>query len=130
MGLAEKRMLKTLQDEVVPEREKELQKITGTKIKYDVTWDTFAPNMSAMERFRDTAFEAINQSFTAICRDEIGREAVAQSIKTVRLSQGGESNMASCVTLKDGVLDIPWDWAGWGGSFFVGQFTEHLESLL
>lgn len=130
MGLTEKRMLKTLQDEVVPEHEKELQKITGAKIKYDIDWDSFAPHLNAMERFRDVAFKAINESFTEVCRDEIGQKAVAESIKTIHLSQGGDSNMASGVTLQNGVLDIPWDWASWSGSFFVSSFTERLEALL
>lgn len=129
MGLQEKRMLKTLQEDVLPEREKEIQKITGVKIKYEVNWDSMASSLGVMERFRDCAFKSLNESFTSVCRDDIGKGAVKESIQTIHFSQGGDSNMTG-VTLKDGLLDIPWDWEGWGGSFFAESLTERLESLL
>ena len=129
MGLQEKRLLKTLQEDFLPEREAEMQKITGVKIKYAVSWDTMSSSLNAMERFRDCAFKPLHESLTSVCRDDIGQEAVKESIQTIHFSQGGDSNMSS-ITLKDGTLDIPWDWEGWGGSFFTESLTEHLESLL
>ena len=33
-------------------------------------------------------------------------------------------------SLKDGILDIPWDWSGFPGSFYPKTVQEKIETLL
>ena len=129
MGLAEKRALAPLRDEVAPRYEAELKEITGTKISYVVDWDSFAPNLDAMENLEDKGFKTISEVFRKITRDAIGKEAVAEGIKEIHLAQGESANIYE-FTLTNGVLNMPWDWSGWAGSFFPDSVREKIESML
>ena len=42
MGLAERRKIKELQDNVLPGRVKEIEEICGAPIPYDVDWESFS----------------------------------------------------------------------------------------
>ena len=129
MGLAEKRALAQVRDEIFPKYQSELREITGTDITYKVDWDSFADNLDALNNLEDQCFKRISIIFRKITRDDIGKEAVKEQIKEIHLSQGSEANIQS-FTLRDGVLAMPWDWAGWAGSFFPESVQEHIESLL
>ena len=129
MGLAEKRALAKLRDEVLPKYQTEIQQITGVPIAYDVDWDSFTDNPSAMGYLEDKCLKPLSDIFQEITRDKIGKEAVAESIKQIHLSQGGASNISD-FTLRNGVLDLGWDWASWPGSFYPDTVRERIESLL
>jgi len=130
MGLAERREIKRLQEEVVPPKEQELQAITGSDIKYDIDWPSFSESLNAMKRFEDNAFDNINEAFRSLCRDPMGKEAVAESIKTIRISNKADNSSFGEVRLTNNTLDIPWDWHGWAGSFYPSSLTESLEKVL
>ena len=129
MGLAEKRQLAKVREEIVPQYQKELSEIVGSEIAYDVDWDSFADNLEALERLEPKALKPMNEIFRKIAVDQIGKDAVKESIQTIRLSQGDEANIAN-FTLQDGVLNLPWDWVGWGDSFYLDSVQEKLESML
>lgn len=129
MGLAEKRQLAKVRDEIVPQYQKEISEIVGSKIAYDIDWDSFADNLDAMENLEPKALKPMNEMFRKITIDKIGKDAVKQSIQTIRLSQGSEANISN-FTLQEGVLNLPWDWVGWGGSFYLDSVQEKLESML
>lgn len=129
MGLAERRMIAKLRDETVPRHQSELQKITGTAIAYDVDWDSFAESSAAMDNLEPKALKPISEIFRKICADQLGKDAVSQSIQTIRLSHGKEAKIPD-FTLSKGVLKMPWDWEGWPGSFFPDSVREKIESML
>ena len=129
MGLAEKRQLAQLRDEIVPQYQKELSDIVGSDIAYDIDWDSFADNLEAMERLEPKALKPMNEIFRKITVDEIGKDAVKESVQTIRLSQGSDANISN-FTLQNGVLSLPWDWVGWGDSFYLDSVQEKLESML
>ncbi len=129
MGLAEKRALATLQDETVPKYQAELRKIAGNEISYVVDWDSFADNLIAMENLEDKCFKAISDVFRKITKDKIGKDAVAQEISEIQLSQVNDCNIAF-FTLSKGALKMAWDWKGYPGSFFPDSVQEKIESLL
>lgn len=129
MGLAEKRALATLQDEKMPKYQAELQKITGTVIFYVIDWDSFADNLIAMENLEEKCFKAMSGIFRKVTRDKIGKDAVAQEISEIQLSQVNDCNIAF-FTLSKGELKMPWDWKGYPGSFFPDSVQEKIESLL
>ena len=129
MGLAEKRQLAQLRNEIVPQYQKELSEIVGSEIVYDIDWDSFADNLEAMERLEPKALKPMNEIFRKITVDQIGKDAVAESIQTIEISQGSDANISN-FTLQNGVLNLPWDWVGWGDSFYLDSVQEKLESML
>ncbi len=122
-------MIAKLRDETVPDYQKQLKEITGSKIEYDVDWDSFADSSAAMENIEDKGLKVLNDIFQEITSDKIGKDAVAESIQKIHLSHGDDANISS-FTLNDGVLNMPWDWKGWAGSFFPDSVREKIESLL
>lgn len=129
MGLAEKRMLAGLRDDVVPKYQAELREITGSDVRYDVDWDGFAENATAMGNLEAKALQPLSAIFREITADKIGKEAVASGVKKIHLSQGKDANITA-FTLTDGVLNMPWDWEGWPGSFFPDSVREKIEAML
>lgn len=129
MGLVEKRMLAGLRDEVAPRYEAELREITGSEIRYVVDWDSFAENKTAMGNLESKALKPLATIFRQITKDDLGKEAVAEEIREIHLSQGTTANISE-FTLTSGVLSMPWDWEGWAGSFFPDSVREKIESML
>lgn len=129
MGLAEKRMLAQVRDEVAPKYQSELRKIMGSEIAYDIDWDTFANSLAAMGNLETKALKPLSEIFRKITSDKLGKEAVAEGIQTIRLSHGEEARIED-FTLKKGVLSMPWDWEGWPGSFYPDSVQEKIESML
>ena len=127
MGLEEKRMLRQIKEEVFPTYEAELAKITGTPIAYEVDWDSFAANRDALVFLESRVFGPINEGLRDICRDDLGKEAVQASIKTIRVKQ--EKGVSDHVVLNDGVAEIYCDWA-YGYYYPAEMISERLSALL
>ena len=129
MGLAEKRALSQLREETVPKQQRELQKITGSKVVYAVDWDSFADNATAIANLEAKCLQPLNEILRQITVDKIGQDAVKESIQSIALSQGRDANISN-FTLSDGVLTLPWDWESWPGSFFSDSVREKIETML
>lgn len=129
MGLIEKRAIANIRDNVVPRYETELQQIAGERVSYEVIWESFLHDIKALENLEEKCFRVINDIFKKITIDDIGQEAVAEGVAQIRISNGTVANIQE-FTLKEGVLDIPWDWSGWPGSFYPKTVQEKIETLL
>ena len=129
MGLIEKRAIAKMRDNVVPRYEGELQKIAGDQVSYEIIWESFLHDITALENLEEKCFRVINDIFKKITVDDIGKEAVAEGVTQIRISNGTVANINE-FTLKEGVLDVPWDWSGWPGSFYPKTVQEKIETLL
>lgn len=85
MGLNEKRKMRELQTETFPERLKELEEITGSPIAYEVDWDSFADDYDALNFLDNLSCHRTNMALRVICSDDLGKEAVAEGLKTIKL---------------------------------------------
>ncbi len=85
MGLNERRKIKELQDVTLPERVKEIAEICGAAIPYEVDWDSFADDLEALNFMDNLSCHRLNMALRVICRDDMGKEAVRESIKNVKL---------------------------------------------
>lgn len=86
MGLAERRKIKELTDTTIPEREKELLEITGSPIRYDIDWDSLANDAEGLNFLDNISCHRLNMALRVICSDELGREAVKDGLKLVKLA--------------------------------------------
>ncbi len=129
MGLAEKRAIAKVRDEVLPTYQTELRETTGSDVSYVVDWDSCADDMTALENLEDKCLKPLTCIFQKITRDDLGKEAVKESIREIHLSHGKEANIPS-FSLPGGVLKLPWDWSGWPGSFYPDSVQEKIESML
>jgi hypothetical protein len=85
MGLAERRKIKELQDTVIPDREKEIVEICGAAIPYDIDWESLADDPAALNFIDNLSCHRLNMALRVICMDDMGKEAVRDGLKKVRL---------------------------------------------
>jgi hypothetical protein len=105
MGLAERRKIKELSEVTLPEREKEIAEICGATVKYDVDWASMSDNMEALNFMDNISCHRLNMALRVISCDDMGKEALRDSLKTVKLKNvNSKSEMA--MSFGDGVLEM------------------------
>jgi len=105
MGLEERRKIKELREVTLPDREKELVEITGAAIRYDVDWDSFGDDLEGLKFLDNLSCHRLNMALRVICMDELGKEAVAESLKTVKL-KNVKSKDEMKIAFGGGVLEM------------------------
>jgi len=130
MGLNEKRKIKELQEQVLPERVKEIEEICGSAIPYEVDWTTLEDDLEGLNFLDNLSCHRLNMALRTICTDDMGKEAVRDSLKLIRLSNvKDKSEMA--MTFEDGVLDMKCAYAlRTDGMFSDGSIRECLMAKL
>jgi hypothetical protein len=115
MGLIERRMIKELQETTFP---------------YEVDWDSLADSAEALRFIDNVSCHRLNMALRVICSDDMGKQAVRDSLRMVRLR-----NVAAPADMKmefqDGVLEMHCAYAeGAGGMFSDGAIRQLLEQNL
>ncbi len=105
MGLAERRKIKELQDGVLPGRVKEIEEICGAPIPYEVDWDSFQDDLQGLNFLDNLSCHRLNMALRVICMDDMGKEAVREALKLVRLRNVKEKS-AMKLQFEGGVLDM------------------------
>ena len=129
MGLIEKRAIAKMRDNVVPRYDAELKQIAGDQISYQMDWESFLHDITALENLEEKCFRVLNDIFKKITFDDIGTQAVHEGVQQIHISNAKNAAVNE-FSLKDGVLDIPWDWSGFPGSFYPKTVQEKIETLL
>jgi hypothetical protein len=83
MGLIEKRLIRSGQQEWVPEAQKELRGLTAGEQVYEVDWDGFSSDEAALNNLQNQCLRRINAAFRIVCRDDLGQEAVKETIARI-----------------------------------------------
>jgi hypothetical protein len=85
MGLTERRKIKELQDTTLPGRVKEIEEICGKGIPYEVDWESLADDAEGLNFLDNISCHRLNMALRAICLDDMGKEAVRDSLKLIKL---------------------------------------------
>jgi len=105
MGLTERRKMKELQDLTLPDRSREIQEICGREIPYEVDWDSLADDAEGLNFLDNLSCHRVNMALRVICQDDLGKEAVAQGLRLIRLKNvKNKEDMSMAFTA--GVLEM------------------------
>jgi hypothetical protein len=85
MGLAERRKIKELQDDVLPGRVKEIDEICGAPIPYEVDWESFSDDLEGLNFMDNVSCHRFNMALRVICQDDMGKEAIRETVKKIKL---------------------------------------------
>ena len=130
MGLAEKRKIKELQDSVLPGRVKEIEEICGKAIPYDVDWASLAEDAEGLNFLDNVSCHRLNMALRVICQDDLGKEAVRESLKSVKLTNLKDA-AAKKLSFDGGVLHMQCAYAkGLSGAFSDNEIRTLLMSKL
>jgi hypothetical protein len=130
MGLQERRKIKELQDTVLPERSREIADICGVPIPYEVDWASLENDALALNFLDNLSCHRLNMALRTICIDDMGRQAVSESLKKVRLQNVAQPEQRF-IAFKDGVLEMHCAYAlGTQGMHSDGAIRETLMAGL
>jgi len=130
MGLAEKRKMKELQDVTFPERTKEIEEICGAAIPYEVDWASLADDAEALNFIDNLSCFRLNMALRAICLDDLGKAAVRDGLKLVKLKNVPDT-AAMHLGFESGVLEMHCAYAlRTDGMFSDGEIRQVLEQGL
>src|SRR5215467_6245861 len=105
MGLNERRKIKELQDTTLPGRVKEIEEICGKPIPYEVDWDSLADDAEGLNFIDNISCHRLNMALRSICIDDMGKEAVREGLRLIKLKNVKDNNDMS-ISFNDGVLEM------------------------
>ena len=85
MGLNERRKMEELKTVTFPGRVKEIEEICGKPIPYEVDWASLADDAQELNFIDNLSCHRLNMSLRVICQDEMGKQAVRDGLKLVKL---------------------------------------------
>ena len=98
MGLNETRKMKELRETTIPSRSKEIEEICGKPIPYDIDWQSLSNDLEGLNLLDNLSCHRVNMALRVICQDDLGKEAVRDGLKAIRLKNvksKGEIKMSS-----------------------------------
>jgi hypothetical protein len=130
MGLNERRKIKELQDVTFPGRVKEIEEICGAPIPYEVDWESLADDAAGLNFIDNLSCHRLNMALRSICLDDMGKEAVREGLKLVRL-KNAKDKASMYINFAGGVLEMHCAYAlGAEGMFNDNAIREVLEKGL
>jgi hypothetical protein len=130
MGLNERRKIKELQETTFPGRVKEIEEICGTPIPYEVDWESLADDPEGLNFIENVSCHRLNMALRVICLDDMGKGAVRDGLKLVKLKNVKEDGTRK-VGFAGGVLEMACAYAkGISGGFSDGEIRQVLEKGL
>jgi len=130
MGLNERRKIKELQEVTLPGRVKDIEEICGAPIPYEVDWESLADDLPGLNFVDNISCHRLNMALRMICQDDMGKSAVRDSLKRVKLVNVKDKS-AMRLSFEDGVLEMHCAYAlGAEGMFSDGTIRELLEKKL
>jgi hypothetical protein len=130
MGLNERRKIKELQETTFPEREREIEEISGQTIPYEVDWDSLADDAQGLNFIDNISCHRLNMALRVICQDDMGKEAVRDGLRLIKL-KNVQNKDAMHIGFEDGVLEMHCAYAqGTSGMFSDGEIRELLVKKL
>jgi hypothetical protein len=105
MGLMERRKIKELQETTLPARVLEIQEICGKPIPYDVDWESLADDAEGLNFLDNLSCHRLNMALRTICVDEMGKEAVREGLKLIKL-KNVKDKAAMKLSFDGGVLEM------------------------
>ena len=110
MGLQERRMIADLQNTTLPERSREIEEICGKSVPYEVDWSSFESDAQALNFLDNIACHRVNMALRTIALDRLGRDALRDGLRTIRLKNVGDLAHRK-LDFSDGVLELHAPWA-------------------
>ena len=130
MGLNERRKVKELQDVTFPGRVKEIEEICGAPVPYEVDWESLADDAEGLNYIDNISCHRLNMALRVICQDEMGKEAVRQGLKAIKLKNVKDQG-SKRIAFSGGVLEMQCVYAlGTDEMFSDGEIRQVLEQNL
>src|SRR5262245_5351454 len=105
MGLIEKRLIKEAKETWVLEEQKDMRAIANSEVVIDIDWASFETDEPALRNLQHLGVRKMSNAFRVLCVDDLGKEAVRESIKRVVVANVKDAKEGS-VALEDGTVSL------------------------
>ena len=105
MGLNERRKVKEMQETTFPGRVKEIEEICGAPIPYEVDWASLSDDAEALNFIDNLSCHRLNMALRVICQDDMGKEAVREGLKSIKL-KNVKTPAEMSIGFQGGVLEM------------------------
>jgi hypothetical protein len=130
MGLNERRKIEELKTVTLPGRVKEIEEICGKAIPYEIDWDSLADDGPGLNFIDNISCHRLNMALRVICQDEMGKQAVRDGLKLVKL-KNVKDRAGMKIAFDDGTLEMHCAYAqGTSGMYGDGEIRELLVNKL
>ncbi|VVU99338.1 hypothetical protein [Mesonia oceanica] len=131
MGLQEKKTAKAIEDQYLADYQKEINEIVGKEVPVTINWDTF--ELDFMKFVPSVCLQRLTDAFKEVCADDMGKEAVQETINSVAVycipNEGAEEKKE--LKIADGVFSLTACWGGHHSGYFPDiAIKEYLENNL
>lgn len=110
MGLEEKRVLKSFQEEVHPELVKKIQSAAKFEVEVDVHWETLMEDgysPAFQKSWTNLYYLPTISVLEEISKDDLGAEAIKESLKKIVFKNTiGNSNKERAILFENGILVV------------------------
>ena len=130
MGLAEKRLTQEVQNDKLPAFKAKIKEIAGYDLNVDIDWDTFTSYDSYAISRLDIVFDDLTSFVKKICSDDLGKEALQEKMKTLKLTNV-ENREDAKMEFEGNTFDLKVKLAGDTFSAFTdSQLANYVEGQL
>jgi hypothetical protein len=111
MGLKERRISQQFEQEQFPALKEKIDAAAGFPVEMEIEWDTlFAEekfNRLLADSYPKVYFLPLIESFSAICADDMGKEALKEVLKKVIIvNENNHHNPTHAYSFADGILKV------------------------
>ncbi|MGD1840999.1 MAG: hypothetical protein ACFB0B_08905 [Thermonemataceae bacterium] len=110
MGLKERRAIKALEENQYPVLKQKVSDTIGFEVEFEIDWDSLALEGRGNlyeEGFEKIFVEPLVGAFASICQDDMGKEALKESLKKVVIKdENGITSYNTWITFDTGVLTL------------------------
>ena len=129
MVLQEKKTAKAIEDQYLGDYQKEINEVTGKELHVNINWDTF--ELDFMKFIPSVCLQRLTDAFKEVCADDMGKEAIQESINSVEVycipNEGAEAKKE--LKIEDGVFSLTACWGGHHSGYFsdlvIREFLEN-----
>lgn len=128
MGLQEKKLQHTLENEVVPESKKTISELTGSQTEIEIDWASFS-DMKSLQEIEHQVLGRVVEAVRDVCSDDFAKEAMQGNFKLLRVKNldSADDKKAS---FSDGSLSLEAKWEDFGAIFTPGDIRQAIEAGL
>jgi hypothetical protein len=129
MGLAERKAVASIKDTEFKNFEAQIKQIIGVELSIEFDWAVLEAHKDCVwigerKKCSEYMFDRIIEVFLKVCADQMGKDAVKESVKGLKLIPS-----AGDVNFSKGILTVRNDVAG-NGAYSANQIREVLEKDL
>jgi len=132
MGLAERRIVKSYQEDAYPKLVKEINTLAGYDIEIEVNWDSISDNEHSAiweESFTKVYFTPVINMLKSITMDEMGKEALKESLKKIVITNdNGNYYPSNAYSFENSTLTI--DHSSFSNVSNVNERSEYLTEFM